>query len=273
MASVNKSQWDSNFNLVPHVINNVLSEFMDLKGSTILDFGCGSGIQTLGLAHHLSPERVVGIDIIDFFKDIEKFAADAGWHNKIPECLSFVQIKPGDILDLGFRPDCIVSWSVFEHIQFNLLPGIFRDHYNLLSNGGYIFLQIDPLYFAPFGSHLSSWIAEPWAHLRYQTNVLQEMLYSSGQNPEMEGILTRTENDRQSEKEKLGPWSCYSTLNRITVPHLIRIAEDAGFAIVKKNLGRTDLVPDENLLEVYHEDVLRTEGVELVMRKKLSIAF
>ena len=61
--------------------------------------------------------------------------------------------------------DAIYSWSVFEHIPREQIPGIMEDLYALLPAAGLFFLQIEPLYFSPFGSHLRRFIDTPWAHL------------------------------------------------------------------------------------------------------------
>jgi trans-aconitate methyltransferase len=269
MASINKQKWDSNFNMAPLAIHNELQGIMNLKNKKIVDFGCGLGVKTLGVAHHYLPEKIVGVDISDaLFKDIGGNAAACGYHEALPSSLSFAKITPGKPIDVGFRPDCIFSWSVFEHVRLDIMPLIFRDHFELLEDNGVIFLQINPLFFSPFGNHLNSWIDEPWAHLRYQTNVFQEMLYSNNQNIDVAGIKVHDDDGgEKTYKEKPGPWNCFRTLNRVTVPQLKKIAENAGFKIIKETISRTSLRPDEDLLAVYHEDILLTEGVRLVMQK------
>ncbi len=269
MVCVNKEKWESNFNIAPHVIYNELQGIIELKNKKIIDFGCGLGIKTLGVAHHYYPKRIVGIDISDaLFKDIEENAIDCGYTNRLPSSLSFTKIAPGKPIDLGFQPDCIFSWSVFEHIRQDFLLEIFLDHFALLKDDGVIFLQINPLFCSPHGNHLNSWIDEPWAHLSYQTNVFQEMLYRNSQNSHMAGIRAHNGDIVQAYKEKPGPWNCYTTLNRITVPQLKRIVQSAGFKIIKETVSQTKLIPDESLLEIYHESILQTEGIRLVLKKK-----
>ncbi len=48
-----------------------------------------------------------------------------------------------------------MSWSTFEHVQRDQLAPIFRDLLHAcLRPGGYFFVQIEPLFYSPFGSHL-----------------------------------------------------------------------------------------------------------------------
>ena len=50
----------SRFLTVPHVVDHWISEYGTLRGSDVLDFGCGEGVSALGLALNYQPRSVVG---------------------------------------------------------------------------------------------------------------------------------------------------------------------------------------------------------------------
>lgn len=74
---------------------------------------------------------------------------------RLPAALSFQTIAPGTSLR-GMAPpyDTLMSWSSVECVQPDLLLPILLDLPACLRPGGDFFLQVDPLYYSAFGSHL-----------------------------------------------------------------------------------------------------------------------
>ncbi len=51
--------------------------------------------------------------------------------------------------------------------------------HRVLAQDGILFIQIEPLYQSPFGSHLLRLIPEPWAHLKMSKDAYLERAWSA----------------------------------------------------------------------------------------------
>jgi SAM-dependent methyltransferase len=193
--------------------------------------------------------RVVGVEI---GSDIDKCAPLAREHlglTKLPTNLSLHRVIPGTLHDPNDRFDLIYSWSVFEHIQQDLLPATVQMLRKALLPGGLLFTQIAPLYYSSEGSHFFPEIPERWGHLIHQDNIYRDK------------IIRAT---------KAAPWSLstYETLNRITAPGLVKLIVDGGFEILRQYRTREEYEIPPTLLDAYQEDALRTNQVVLLARPK-----
>ena len=103
-----------------------------------------------------------------------------------PEQVRIVHIVPGEDLETRGRLTPLSAGSVFEHVRRDLLPSIAENLYGVLNPGGVVFIQIEPLYYSPFGSHLGRILREPWVHLLHDQNDIIRMM---NETPEAE---TRT---------------------------------------------------------------------------------
>ncbi len=266
---VNMDKWDLNIQTVPRIFEDMTSPHINLAESTVLDFGCGLGIKTLGIALNTPAAKVIGMDINDEFSTLKETYDELGNEQEFPRNLSFAHVAPGEFPDFQGQVDCIFSWSVFEHISRPLIPEILSRSRDLLSESGVSFLQINPLFYSPFGSHLNSLIDEPWAHLLHQDNLLKETLYATTKRTGHSGIKgSLAPNAAVTQGVRDGLWNCYRTLNKLTLPDLEAFIVEAGFDIVDKVVGKTKHVPPKRLLNIYREDVLRTESIRLVFRKR-----
>ena len=265
---VNMDMWDLNVQTVPRIFEKMISPHINLAESTVLDFGCGLGVKTLGIALNTPAAKVIGMDINDEFSTLKETYDALGREQEYPRNLSFAHVAPGEFPDLQEGVDCIFSWSVFEHISYPLIPEILSASRDLLSDTGVAFLQINPLYFSPFGSHLNSLIDEPWAHLLLQDNILKETLYATTKRTGHSGIKgSLAPGAAVTQGVRNGLWNCYRTLNKLTLPDLEALIVEAGYDIVDKVVGKTKHKPPKRLLSIFHEDILRTESVRLVFRK------
>jgi len=243
-----KEQFDTHYITVPNIIYNRLQPFLNKNTNTILDFGCNYGIKTLGVAKLFPTSRIIGIDINDKFIHLPTINYT---DQKLPVNLNFIQITPGEKLSNFMKVDFVYSWSVFEHVDIKIIKAVCEDIYNALNPNGIFFLQINPLYYSPYGSHLESVFSEPWYHLQNKGD--------------MENKITSLQISEERKKSHL---SLYNSLNHITYSELKQIIQETGFTIEKKFIGKTSLKPPSSLLTVYPEEDLMIEGIQLILKKE-----
>ena len=223
----------------------------------ILDFGCGEFIMDLGLVLRYGC-HVTGIDIRDHFQFHKaRNMAQLGL-STFPDDLKLATIMPGqDLRSIG-KFDVIVSWSVFEHIRRELIDDIVANFRDILNENGMVIIQIDPLYFSPFGSHLDRIVKEPWAHLLYSKEQIINRVQSTPASETLD--LPLSEQSYDFIKEYL----CkeFLELNMMGPNELIRLFERNGFDIMKEERKKTDLaVPEKLTGRFLLEDLLTTEIV------------
>lgn len=236
---------------LPDIIHDWLSPHLSLDGARILDFGCGEGITALGLALRYRPALVLGCDIS---REVDNCAGIARQHlgvAELPPHLILRHTVPGKLMPEAVDMDLVYAWSVFEHVSQDLFDVTLRKLYRRLRPGGWLFIQIAPLYYSSQGSHMQSRIPEPWAHLRMQHNLFVDRLFRACPDKAEFNLLHGT----------------YQTLNRVTVPALLSAVEAAGFGIVRSYTTQEDITPPAELLAVYREEVLRTNQVALLARR------
>lgn len=134
-------------------------QFLDnLSGKTIIDFGCGDGLQAVTLARRVPDCRVIGLDIQPkLLERARKRARAAG----VTDRCSFAQSTEE-------RADVILSIDAFEHFSD---PGAILEIMNeRLKPGGEVMVLFGPTWLHPFGGHLFS--VFPWAHLIFSERAL-----------------------------------------------------------------------------------------------------
>ncbi|WP_051261151.1 class I SAM-dependent methyltransferase [Desulfovibrio inopinatus] len=246
-----------------------ISRFRDLNHTTVLDFGCGDGATALGLVLRHGIEEAVGVDINPSFTHLLTKASHEISINALPENLAFFHITPGECLASRFCPDVIISWSVFEHVDPAVLPAIAKDFWGMLPEAGLVFLQVHPLYYSPFGSHLLQYITDPWAHLFLDDEELWQKLVSSTQV--VEAVFQDSAYDAVTILErKRFLWREYLSLNRLTKEALLQFFLDVGFRLVGGRRMTTDLPIPQQLLRQYPRSALETLGVEILLQKSES---
>jgi hypothetical protein len=262
---ISDSWFKGHFEYAAGTVGEWLGSELELEGARLVDFGCGDGITALGVTLQNEPERLVGVDIHDAFSRLGVLAKQQMNLNALPPALEFHQVKPGKPLDLESM-DGIYSWSVFEHVDRGDLPGILSSFFAVLRPGGIAFLQIEPLYFSAFGSHLQRVVPEPWAHLRLDPDALEDRVRSfGGELADEDRDLAASEGVTPAFKEWL--LREYRSLNRLTGNELVERVRDAGFEILREHRGERPEVPPPDLLAGYDELDLRTNEIRLLARK------
>jgi len=154
--------------------------WQEITGKTVIDFGCGTGAETIELAQR-GALYVCGIDINDRYLDEARAsAAKVGCKN-----VSFTRIpaEPADV---------IISIDAFEH--FGDPAGVLVAMAQMLKPGGRVLVSFGPTWYHPLGGHLFS--VFPWAHLVFSEKALcrwRSHLRSDGAQKfsEVEGGLNR----------------------------------------------------------------------------------
>lgn len=122
----------------------------ELRGKTIVDFGCGEGQECIELLRH-GAAHVIGVDIQSrFLQKAAEVAESCGVSDRCTFATSW-----------GGKADAIVSIDSFEH--FDDPEGVLRAMHGMLRPDGRLFVSFGPSWYHPLGGHLFS--VFPWAHL------------------------------------------------------------------------------------------------------------
>ncbi|KAK9371665.1 S-adenosyl-L-methionine-dependent methyltransferase [Lipomyces chichibuensis] len=105
------------------------------KGETVIDLGCGGGIDVLLAANKVGPEgKAVGVDMTTDMLDLARRNAEkAGASN-----VSFVEAPITSIPLASSAADCIISNCVLNLVLQVDKPIVFREMFRLLKPGGRI---------------------------------------------------------------------------------------------------------------------------------------
>lgn len=126
--------------------------FNEIRGRTVIDFGCGTGGEAVEMAQR-GAGRVIGLDIRDDFLEAARKHAEASGVGD--RCL-FAR-HPSEPADV------IVSLDSFEHFDDPALILRVMDSY--LAPGGKVIATFGPTWYHPLGGHVFS--VFPWAHLLF----------------------------------------------------------------------------------------------------------
>jgi cyclopropane fatty-acyl-phospholipid synthase-like methyltransferase len=241
-ASITDTAYRGKFIGTVDVIADWVADYGGIAGKDVLDFGCGEGTMAMGIALRQQPRRIVAVDTHAEIDNCLPFARRELGLETLPANLELKKIDPdSDLAELG-RFDLIYSWSVFEHVNQNLILDRFLKIRRAMKPTGLMFLQTTPLYYSAKGSHLTPWIPEPWAHLLMQRSELYDRL--------------RAKLPSASEVSEVQ--HVFETLNKTTAPALLRAARAAGFKILREYETQDEEEPPSALLEIFHRDTLTT---------------
>jgi len=202
----------------------VLSQFFpfnDLKGKSVLDFGCGQGGKTLYYAMQ-GAKSVIGVD----FTAGSPLAAEIIEEKDLP-----VRFEPltedGTTTLADGEFDVILLSSVLEHAM-DLPKALFELH-RLLKPGALLLNRWHP-FRTRNGSHMAAAVPLPFAHLLFsEKNVVRafylEQMRLHGRTPDFISLDEHSE----SFADCLG-----MGLNRISVAAMKRMIEMAGFDIIER---------------------------------------
>ena len=134
------------------------SEFINkIVGKTVIDFGCGEGIEAVEMALK-GAKRVIGIDIReDLLQRARQKAITAGVQNL---CIFTSSTEE--------HGEIVVSIDAFEH--FADPAAILRIMNTLLLPAGEVLVSFGPTWYHPRGGHTFS--VFPWSHLIFSEKAL-----------------------------------------------------------------------------------------------------
>jgi 2-polyprenyl-3-methyl-5-hydroxy-6-metoxy-1,4-benzoquinol methylase len=197
-----------------------IGEHFNFGGSRVLDFGCGHGALSIGIAE-AGAHKVLGIDL-----DAERVAyASSVLQERYPGIADRVRFEAKDVrtVDGPASFDYIVSKDTFEHVDdlASLVPYLKK----LLKPGGKLIVGFSPLYYSPFGDHGRLRLPGVWLHAVIPERVL--LKWASFRR----GEDIRTIAD-------IG-------LNKLTPDNFRRIVTVQGWCVcsIKYNRGRRMLMP------------------------------
>ena len=185
----------------------------DLAGKTVLDFGCGDGLEAIELAK-LGAQRVYGVDTNLGCVEIARWHAEQA---HVSHAVEFFTEAPQVLADLA------ISLDTFEH--FSEPAAILRRLHRMLNPGGALVVSFGPPWYHPFGGHLFS--VFPWAHLIVS-----------------EAALIRWREDLREDR----PASfAEAGLNRMTVTRFARLIDESAF-----NVEVLEVVPIRRLARLHN---------------------
>jgi cyclopropane fatty-acyl-phospholipid synthase-like methyltransferase len=245
--------WIEKFERIPNIYygSRIRDQFKSTDGMRLLDFGCGSGLITTGLAAFLNPAQIDAVDLEGYVNhDENKAVCSARGFNyeELSSIINFKRREPTEELPSGFY-DAILSWSVIEHISPELINREFSILFDALKLNGMAIFQSAPLYYSPFGSHFYS--LEPWFHLTFNEQTSRHRILSCA-------------SDRNIAHANI---ECMETLNRLTHHDFRRALVNSGFKIKDEYMTKTNLTPPERLTKIFNEEVLLTEQVVFTVTK------
>lgn len=267
-AKITDEWFRAHFEYAADVVNHWLGSVVDLKTARLLQFGCGDGITDLALVLRHGAHAIHGIDVRQEYAKLPRIASEQLGMTRIPAALSFQTIKPSAALR-GQAPlyDGIMSWSTFEHVQRDQLLPILSDLCACLKPGGYFFLQIEPLFYSAFGSHLRRYDDVPWHHLLVDEDALWQVIdsYDGELNPDEVDFGFA---DFGPEGYKRFVFKEYRELNRLTADELVDIAQQAGFVVARQERRTYEPAPvPEVLLAQYPRELLINNEIFLLLQK------
>jgi SAM-dependent methyltransferase len=207
------------------------SFWSEIEGKTVVDFGCGTGAESVELAQR-GARRVIGIDIQSHMLDVARERAAAA--NVADRCVFSTEAsEPADV---------IVSVDSFEH--FSDPADILSVMSRILKPSGCVIASFGPTWYHPLGGHLFS--VFPWAHLVFT-----------------EKALIRWRSDFKTDNAtRFGEVA--GGLNQMTIRRFEAIVERSPF-----RFESMELVPIRKLRRVAHR--LTREATTAIVRCKLML--
>ena len=213
------SWFDSHFIDAPKEIKDFLAgDGLELSGKRVVDIGCGDGIIDLSIALNERPLSLIGVDLNPVDVNQLASAAEKRALGKIPENLSFSTCTSKEIPLPSNSTDLLLSWSAFEHINEPTVT--LQEAHRILQDDGIFFVQVYPLFYSSWGSHLEEWLREPFQHLHLSLDEISALVIANNENEDHARRMLRE----------------FALLNRLSIDEFQQSVRTSGFRVAKFEL-------------------------------------
>jgi 2-polyprenyl-3-methyl-5-hydroxy-6-metoxy-1,4-benzoquinol methylase len=168
----------------------------DIAGKTVLDFGCGDGLQAIELAER-GAKHVFGVDT---YEPVLVRARENAARFGVSGRCTFTS-------DATEPADIILALDSFEH--FSDPAAVLRTMRRLVRPGGFVLISFGPTWYHPLGGHVFS--VFPWAHFIFSERAFLRW-------------FSHFNHDGHTSFESVG-------LNRMTIARFKRIVEASEWQI------------------------------------------
>jgi SAM-dependent methyltransferase len=167
-----------------------------VRGLTVLDFGCGYGLETIELAK-AGTALAIGLEIDENLLSAARRNAEQAGVSHLCRFISHPELPV----------DRVISLDCFEHYADPVL--VFRTIFDLLRPGGLLHVSFGPPWFHPRGCHLHE--LPPWTHVFFSE----------------EAVV------RWRQLMRGGNATTYAELglNQMTVGRFVKLAKQSGFEV------------------------------------------
>jgi len=209
--------------------------FNDLRGRTLLDYGCGGGGKTVHYARQ-GAARVIGVDLHCDAPRARAFGAREGLS------LEFYSLEPDGRIPLPAASiDVILSSSVLEHV--GNLPRALAELRRVLRPGGLALHRWHP-FATRRGAHLGATLGLPFAHRLFPEADLVQAYYRSlidkyGRVPDCVRPPVRAESAMGTSPRRIPTLDELDLpLNRVSIAALHRHLRHSGHKILERRYLR-----------------------------------
>ena len=131
--------------------------FEEIRGKTVIDFGCGVGDEAIEMLHR-GAARLIGLDVRQkFLNEAREKAAAAGLSHRA--LFAKAADEPADV---------ILSLDAFEH--YDDPAAVLNTMARCLKPGGKVVISFGTTWYHPYGGHLFA--VFPWAHLLFTEHAM-----------------------------------------------------------------------------------------------------
>lgn len=149
--------------------NQILSLPGAQNCSSFLELGCWDGMVSYALSRMDKEATAIDISTEGFDK------------RAIEGSVQLIQMDAGEMKFEDESFDFIFSFDTFEH--FSQPEKVLQEIIRVLKTDGYLYLQFEPLYMAPFGEHAYRSITVPYCQFLFPKNAINEFAIKKGLTP------------------------------------------------------------------------------------------